>query len=86
MRVFHKFLSVVLSLAVIGAGAAVAKQTSKSNSTPANGNASQVQYLSKPGCGPDKTDGTAGKSGTHTGQPPKDPNRQDCPTPPGQNK
>jgi hypothetical protein len=33
----------------------------------------------KPGCGPDKTDGVAGNSGRHTGQPPKQPNRQDCP-------
>lgn len=38
----------------------------------------------KPGCGPDKTDGWAGGSGRHTGQPPKDHNRGDCPHPPGQ--
>jgi hypothetical protein len=38
----------------------------------------------KPGCGPDKTNGVAGKSGQHTGQPPKADNRQDCPNPPGQ--
>lgn len=39
----------------------------------------------KPGCGPDKSDGWAGKSGQHTGQPPKDQHRGDCPHPPGQN-
>jgi hypothetical protein len=33
----------------------------------------------KPGCGPDKTDGVAGGSGYHDGQPPKSDNRQDCP-------
>jgi len=36
----------------------------------------------KPGCGPDKTDGVAGGSGQHTGQPPKQPDRQDCPNAP----
>ena len=36
----------------------------------------------KPGCGPDKTNGTAGNSGTHQGQPPKDQNRGDCPKKP----
>ena len=45
--------------------------------------AAKVQY-NKPGCGPDKTDGVAGASGQHTGQPPKDQNRGDCPNPPGQ--
>jgi hypothetical protein len=34
--------------------------------------------------GPDKTDGVAGASGQHTGQPPKDQSRGDCPNPPGQ--
>jgi hypothetical protein len=33
----------------------------------------------KPGCGPDKTDGVAGGSGYHDGQPPKADGRQDCP-------
>ena len=65
MRVIHKFLSVVLSLAVIGAGVAVAKVTSKST-TPTQSNASQSQY--KPGCGP-PPNGVAGNSGTHTGPP-----------------
>jgi hypothetical protein len=46
-------------------------------------NAGQNQYA-KPGCGPDKTDGVAGNSGRHQGQPPKDQNRGDCPNPPGQ--
>lgn len=49
-----------------------------------NGGAAQDEYL-KPGCGPDKTDGVAGNSGRHDGQPPKDDNRGDCPNPPGQN-
>lgn len=38
--------------------------------------AAKSQY--KPGCGPKKSDGV-NPSGTHTGQPPKDPNRGDCP-------
>lgn len=38
----------------------------------------------KPGCGPDKTEGVAGNSGRHTGQPPKRPDRQDCPHAPPQ--
>jgi hypothetical protein len=46
------------------------------------GGAANHQY--KPGCGPDKTDGVAGNSGRHQGQPPKDQNRGDCPNPPGQ--
>jgi hypothetical protein len=48
--------------------------------------AAEVQYQQKPGCGPDKTDGVAGSSGRHSGQPPKDQDRGDCPTPPGQNR
>jgi hypothetical protein len=48
--------------------------------------AANFMYLSKPGCGPDKTNGVAGASGRHTGQPPKAENRQDCPSPPGQQK
>ena len=77
MRIANKFLTVILSIAVIGAGAAVAKVTSKSATQDSN--ASQVQYRAKPGCGPKKTDGQAGNSGTHTGQPPKADNRADCP-------
>jgi hypothetical protein len=49
-----------------------------------NGNNGTVGHKEKPGCGPDKTDGVAGASGRHTGQPPKADNRQDCPNPPGQ--
>jgi hypothetical protein len=33
----------------------------------------------KPGCGPDKTNGVAGGSGYHDGQPPKSDGRGDCP-------
>ena len=40
------------------------------------GSAADSQY--KPGCGPKKSDGV-NPSGTHTGQPGKDPNRGDCP-------
>ena len=46
------------------------------------GNAGHDQYNPKPGCGPWKTDGYAGGSGYHSGQPPKDDNRGDCPKPP----
>ena len=47
-----------------------------------DGNAGYDQYNPKPGCGPWKTDGYAGGSGYHSGQPPKDDNRGDCPKPP----
>lgn len=50
---------------------------------PQDGGAGHHEY-GKPGCGPDKTDGYAGESGRHTGQPPKDQDRGDCPHPPGQ--
>ena len=40
------------------------------------GSSAKSQY--KPGCGPKKSDGV-NPSGTHTGQPGKDPNRGDCP-------
>ena len=69
----------VLSLGTAG-GALVAQ----ANGGDTNRNAAETQYLHKPGCGPDKTDGVAGKSGRHEGQPPKAPDRQDCPNPPGQ--
>ena len=45
-------------------------------------NAGHDQYNPKPGCGPWKTDGYAGGSGYHFGQPPKDHSRGDCPKPP----
>ena len=57
----------------------------KSNVAQGPKDPATTQYL-KPGCGPDKTDGVAGNSGRHSGQPPKDQNRGDCPNPPGQNK
>ena len=47
-----------------------------------NDNAGHYQYNEKPGCGPDKTDGWAGGSGRHDGQPPKDDDRGDCPEAP----
>jgi hypothetical protein len=40
------------------------------------GKGQDSQY--KPGCGPKKSGGV-NPSGTHTGQPPKSPNRGDCP-------
>lgn len=74
--------TIVAICAFIGGTTAIAVATGGGggyNSPPV-----QVQYKEKPGCGPDKTDGVAGGSGRHTGQPPKADNRQDCPNPPGQ--
>ncbi len=77
-------LTSLVTLAVLAGGVAVALAVG-TGAVPGK-DASAVQYLSKPGCGPDKTDGVAGNSGQHTGQPPKRPARQDCPNPRGQNK
>lgn len=76
-------LAVILStLALLAAGATVA--VAGGGGSTHHGNAAHDQYNGKPGCGPDKTDGYAGHSGRHEGQPPKDHNRGDCPNPPGQ--
>lgn len=72
----------LVTLALAASGAAI---VSAAGTGSASKDAAAVQYLTKPGCGPDKTDGVAGNSAQHTGQPPKAPNRQDCPSPPGQN-
>jgi hypothetical protein len=73
-------LAILVVLIVFAAGTTLAMATGngggKLNNTPG--------HALKPGCGPDKTDGVAGASGRHTGQPPKDNNRGDCPNPPGQ--
>jgi hypothetical protein len=70
---------VTLVFLAVGTSLVIASQGGTNN----NGSG-QVEYA-KPGCGPDKTDGVAGGSGQHIGQPPKDQNRGDCPNPPGQN-
>lgn len=75
-------LLVILVIAAFGATFAIAGDGGSSGGA----NAGNVQYGLKPGCGPDKTEGVAGNSGQHEGQPPKEPERRDCPEPPGQNK
>ena len=72
----------LVTLAFCGGGTSLVLA---SNGGTSNNGAAQDEYL-KPGCGPDKTYGVAGDSGQHTGQPPKDQNRGDCPDPPGQNQ
>lgn len=73
-------LLVVVVIAATGAAFAVAGEAG----TTDGANAGTVQYGQKPGCGPDKTEGEAGGSGTHEGQPPKEPERKECPeAPPG---
>lgn len=75
-RAIHALTTATVTVALVGGGAAL---VSAAGLGANNKNASAVQYLTKPGCGPDKTNGVAGNSGQHTGQPPKAPNRQDCP-------
>jgi hypothetical protein len=77
----RQILAIFVVVVVFAAGTTLAMATGGGNggnphNTPGHG--------LKPGCGPDKTDGVAGGSGRHTGQPPKDHNRGDCPNPPGQ--
>jgi hypothetical protein len=81
----RRLLSVLVILGALGVGTTLAAATGGGGWNHGGG-AAQVQYDTKPGCGPDKTDGVAGNSGRHIGQPPKDQNRGDCPNPPGQNK
>ena len=73
-------LALLVVLVVFAAGTTFAMATG----TGGNGNNGTPGHKEKPGCGPDKTDGVAGASGQHLGQPPKADNRQDCPNPPGQ--
>lgn len=76
----RQLLTVLVVVVVFAAGTTLAMATGGGN-----GNAHHTPgHVLKPGCGPDKNDGVAGKSGRHTGQPPKDQNRGDCPNPPGQ--
>jgi hypothetical protein len=81
-RGFIRVTTTILVTAALAAGGAAIVSAAGTGS--ANKDAAAVQYLTKPDCGPDKTDGVAGNSGQHTGQPPKAPNRQDCPSSPGQ--
>jgi hypothetical protein len=75
-------LAVIFStLALLAAGATVA--VAGGGGSTHHGNAGHDQYQGKPGCGPDKSDGGAGGSGRHDGQPPKEDNRGDCPSSPG---
>lgn len=71
---------VVIALAFGGGALAVACTGGGSG----HENAGHDQYHEKPGCGPWKSDGNAGESGRHDGQPPKDDDRGDCPDPPAQ--
>ncbi len=77
---------VTLIAAVIAAVALLVGGTSLAvacvGGTSGNDNAGHYQYNGTPGCGPDKTDGWAGSSGWHDGQPPKDDDRGDCPKSP----
>jgi hypothetical protein len=82
-RGMRKLLSVLVVLAALALGTTMAVATDSGGSYNANG-AADAQYKVKPGCGPDKTDGVAGESGRHEGQPPMADDRQDCPNPPGQ--
>jgi hypothetical protein len=82
----RRLLSVLVVLVALGAGATLATATGGGGWNHGNGSAHEQYDKAKPGCGPDKTDGVAGNSGQHVGQPPKDQNRGDCPEPPGQNK
>jgi hypothetical protein len=79
----RKFLSVLVVVLALGLGTTLAVATGSGGWQHKNG-AADAQYKVKPGCGPDKTDGVAGESGRHEGQPPKAEDRQDCPNPPGQ--
>jgi hypothetical protein len=74
----------LLLLAFLAGSVALANATGLGGGETHKRGAASVQYKLKPGCGPDKTDGVAGNSGQHVGQPPKDQNRGDCPNPPGQ--
>jgi hypothetical protein len=73
----RKVLTVVICACALGTGIAVAGTT---NGGRTNNSGAKVNYA-KPGCGPWKTNGVAGNSGYHDGQPPKSPGRADCPKP-----
>jgi hypothetical protein len=67
-----------------GCESSASKKSLKTTTTSSGSHGNDNCKDEKPGCGPDKTNGVAGNSGQHTGQPPKADNRQDCPNPPGQ--
>ena len=81
----RKFATGLLILAFLAGSVALANASGWGGGKTHKRGAASVQYKLKPGCGPDKTDGVAGSSGRHVGQPPKDQNRGDCPNPSGQN-
>jgi hypothetical protein len=81
MDVRRSLVIAVATLAFAGGGTSLV--LASGGGSALHSGAAKVQY-NKPGCGPDKTDGVAGASGQHTGQPPKDQSRGDCPNPPGQ--
>jgi hypothetical protein len=74
----RKLLILIVVIASLGTGVALATGSSGGET---HQNAGNHQYKPQPGCGPWKTDGVAGNSGYHDGQPPKSPGREDCPDP-----
>lgn len=80
----RRIAALLMTATAIGGGATLA--TASSGVFDDRGSAAKFQYRDKPGCGPDRTDGVAGASGQHLGQPPKEEPRQDCPDPPGQQR
>ena len=83
VAVVRRTATLLIAAVFVFGGAALASATGwgAGDGKPAHPKYQQL----KPGCGPDKTDGVAGGSGRHVGQPPKDQNRGDCPNPPGHN-
>src|SRR4051794_39939814 len=91
-------LTGIVAMLVIASGTVVAYATGAGTSSGQN--ASNNQYVEKPGCGPDGTEGLAGGSGVHGGQgddtpqgngggngdknQSKNEQRVNCPHPPGQ--
>ena len=69
-----RLVTVMLAAALMVSGGTAA--VFAGGNSGGGGNAGKAQY--KPGCGPKKSNGV-NPSGTHTGQPSKGPNRQDCP-------
>lgn len=75
-----KLLGVLAAVGLLAGGAALA--VASGGGGHHHWNAGHKQYKPKPGCGPWKSHGWAGKSGWHFGQPPKRSFRRDCPKPP----
>lgn len=76
----RQLAAILGAVVLLGVGAAIAVACDGGSTD--HGNAGHDQYNDKPGCGPWKTDGYAGGSGYHDGQPPKADDRGDCPKPP----